>query len=912
MNSHSDDTNPLKDFFEFHGAQLVAGRITPDEVVSDFERNFVWEDELVLTAKLRTYFADFLFRQNYQDQSVQQLEIAEKVLRSNIDEWECKEVLSYNLAIAADYYKVDNPDRALVLLDEALKYAIGQYVSDQSALQRPPFTIRYKDILENDFSLYLFGYIAITYARTFVILKNHMASELKEAMMWYDMACGFTARLLRTGDAENLKMVLTSACHEMLGLFMGAGENSGFELDLEDDEYADTMTGFDSLFGDDGVDFDKLDSFKILQSVSPISIITPIIFKNEFAEEEEEAISRLLPTLNAEKHQLEIACCKYLTEKIKYTNGADDVEIDQLIEYLDVFMEHLQRGHPWIVNFELFIAKVICRKEQLTQDALDWLSLSIAESTILIADGSFVNQLSIVGHLELLAEVCQDQFTNAFIFFRKLAFSYQITYFHEIFDGGTSLRDTFSLLDVSPEDLIKALMAEGRIGEAFEVQLGLGKLLERHYGETEAKKRTLSFTPLEEQLLLVLETLISRSPDSLETKVNQVRVTLKHIIETLVEEADKLQKQTQQLSTDLINKDRGELLDSDVAVLHYLSLENQISIVIVTKAREQAFYTEISRELLAENIRTFLELLKATGEDNWAWSYKEQGQKLYDNLIGDAVRQFLVANGIKRLLLAPHGVLRFVPFHALFDGEKYLIEDFAISLLADHTVGELKENDNRLNEIFLLGATFADQKKVVSLPNVNQELDSIRDIVEQSSSKRNVLYECREEQFNASTLTGIFAAPFGILHIASHFVANPANVGESEFQLGDGSKMQLKQLVRAADQGYASRLLVLSACETGYPSVSTMDNNTPAMLFHQCGVRSVVSSLWRIADESTSLLMKEFYAHLLNGNDANADFALRHAQLQMLGGKYGDEYRHPFYWAAFMLSGDWKFSIHIK
>ena len=75
--------------------------------------------------------------------------------------------------------------------------------------------------------------------------------------------------------------------------------------------------------------------------------------------------------------------------------------------------------------------------------------------------------------------------------------------------------------------------------------------------------------------------------------------------------------------------------------------------------------------------------------------------------------------------------------------------------------------------------------------------------------------------------------------------------------------------------------------------------------FQYAGARSVVASLWEVSDRSTALLMRRFYAALHAG--AAKDEALRQAQLSVLRGPQGQNgFAHPFHWAAFELTGDWR------
>ena len=84
--------------------------------------------------------------------------------------------------------------------------------------------------------------------------------------------------------------------------------------------------------------------------------------------------------------------------------------------------------------------------------------------------------------------------------------------------------------------------------------------------------------------------------------------------------------------------------------------------------------------------------------------------------------------------------------------------------------------------------------------------------------------------------------------------------------------------------------------------------------FQYAGARSVVASLWSVADETTAALMKRFYWYLKAGK--SKDVALREAQMELISGLISSENlqgqvikfdaSHPFYWAAFQLNGDWR------
>lgn len=92
-----------------------------------------------------------------------------------------------------------------------------------------------------------------------------------------------------------------------------------------------------------------------------------------------------------------------------------------------------------------------------------------------------------------------------------------------------------------------------------------------------------------------------------------------------------------------------------------------------------------------------------------------------------------------------------------------------------------------------------------------------------------------------------------------------------------------------------TKLVVLSACDTGKGSINLTGRvNGLQEAFKMAGVESIVMSLWQVPDESTSLLMKEFYEALFNGFN-------RHDALKIARKKVREIYPDPYYWGAFVI-----------
>lgn len=128
----------------------------------------------------------------------------------------------------------------------------------------------------------------------------------------------------------------------------------------------------------------------------------------------------------------------------------------------------------------------------------------------------------------------------------------------------------------------------------------------------------------------------------------------------------------------------------------------------------------------------------------------------------------------------------------------------------------------------------------------------------------------------------------------------------SNLLLGDGTKLTLEDIKNAPDDLFKGvELLTLSACETGVQKERESDGREIdgfAELAQRKGAKSVLASLWKVDDESTSQLMTQFYQTRQTKKLTKAE-ALQKAQLNLLADK---QYSHPYYWSPFVLIGNWR------
>ncbi len=166
-------------------------------------------------------------------------------------------------------------------------------------------------------------------------------------------------------------------------------------------------------------------------------------------------------------------------------------------------------------------------------------------------------------------------------------------------------------------------------------------------------------------------------------------------------------------------------------------------------------------------------------------------------------------------------------------------------------------------------------------------------------------------QANRAAVMSPSLKQFSIIHFATHGILNDKHPELS------GIVLSLVNERGESEDGYLTLhdiysldlpvdLVVLSACRTGIGKQVRGEGLLGLTRgFMYAGSPRVVASLWHVDDEASAELMRRFYLYMLRNNDkTSASAALRKAKLDMMQG--GSEWRAPYYWAGFVLQGDWK------
>ncbi len=241
--------------------------------------------------------------------------------------------------------------------------------------------------------------------------------------------------------------------------------------------------------------------------------------------------------------------------------------------------------------------------------------------------------------------------------------------------------------------------------------------------------------------------------------------------------------------------------------------------------------------------------------------------------------------------VVPHGLLHYLPFAALTDGQRYFGDEHAIFYLPSASVLPFIQKKSKPVGAQMLAIAKSQAEGMPVLQHADEEAEAVAGLFSTRAFTAG----------NASKMEFLKrAGASSMLHIAAHAELNTANPLFSRIMLGGGKDdtgaLEVRE-VYDLDLSNAS-LVVLSSCETQLGRQSQGDDIVGLnRAFIYAGTPTVVASLWTVDDESTSYLMKSFYTHLKRG--LTKAEALQAAQKEAR-----KKYPHPYYWAGFVLTGD--------
>lgn len=330
--------------------------------------------------------------------------------------------------------------------------------------------------------------------------------------------------------------------------------------------------------------------------------------------------------------------------------------------------------------------------------------------------------------------------------------------------------------------------------------------------------------------------------------------------------------------------------DPKAAVFYPIILPDRLEVIVKLPGLPlQNYKVDIAQsklEKLLSQLRKNLSL---------AYTLKEVhllSEQIYDWLIKPA-QESLAKSHVETLVFVLDGELRNIPMAALYDGQQYLIEKYAIALSPGLQMLPPQPIDRVRLKALSAGLTIARQG-FDALPGVGAELNQIK-----SAVPGVVLFN---QNFTTRALQNqLQETDFSIVHLATH--AQFSSLAAKTYILAWDKPIFVKDLdllLRSKDSQHSTiELLVLSACQT-----AAGDNRAAlglAGVAVKAGARSTLATLWTVDDEASSVLMSKFY-HELTKRKVNKAQALRIAQLAVL---QSQKYEHPRNWSSYVLLGNW-------
>lgn len=453
------------------------------------------------------------------------------------------------------------------------------------------------------------------------------------------------------------------------------------------------------------------------------------------------------------------------------------------------------------------------------------------------------------------------------------------------------------------ENLAKIYLAENRIKKAFAIiEKARARVLAESLGganQSSANQNKVSIK-LTKKLEVLREELnwfysrLSRADEAeIETLQREAQRREKQIADVMrqIESTRSSASDTQttanraDANAQLVRQLQNQLSDRK-ALVEFVNFDGDLSAFVITGKKIQ-YAANLAKEseilALLEGLQFQFDAMRYGAEslDKFVGELKKRADFYLRELNEKLFKLLEKLVGSRKLIVVPVGALHYVPFHALFDGENYLIEKHEVAYSPSATVWQFLASKplRKAKNAFLMG--FADER----IPFVNSEIEILNRIFPKAKSFTG----------DAATFAAFIenAPHFDVLHLACHGNFRPENPLFSSLHLADGS-ITVKDICA---QRLKAEIVTLSACETGLNKIFAGDEILGlARGFLSAGAKSLILSLWTVNDEAATDLMKTFYTELQTGKTASE--ALKIAQCNFI-----ERNVHPYFWSPFALIG---------
>jgi CHAT domain-containing protein len=452
--------------------------------------------------------------------------------------------------------------------------------------------------------------------------------------------------------------------------------------------------------------------------------------------------------------------------------------------------------------------------------------------------------------------------------------------------------------------------AERAIGERYDQAAGA---VAAAWAEWNALNEKKGRTPEEDARLLKLNKQLEDAETSFQAFVSQELYQQLGKNKNADSDVRELEQKTSDLQAVLREVEPGT-----VALYTVAAPERLIVILVLPDVRIAREYP-IKPEALRDKVFKFWRALSTNSPDALP-----AAQELYKIVLGP-VEKDLEAAHAKTLMWSLDDVLRYIPIAALHDGRQYVVEKYRNEVFTLSSISKLKDEPRvKAWQILAMGVSKS-YGGSQPLPSVPGELHGI--VRAKAGSPGGLLegVELLDDDFTEEAFTQALAQRFPLVHIASHFLFQAGVDDLSYLLLGGktdaGEHLTLAHIKTAPNIRFLNtELLTLSACDTAMSGERNgREIDGLGEVAQRKGAKAVVASLWSVSDRSTGALMRKFYETWTANPGMPKAEALRQAQVALLHGDVKpegapaagaaaapDSFTHPYYWAPFILIGNWR------
>jgi len=355
------------------------------------------------------------------------------------------------------------------------------------------------------------------------------------------------------------------------------------------------------------------------------------------------------------------------------------------------------------------------------------------------------------------------------------------------------------------------------------------------------------------------------------------------LVDSLEINSTRLQTQIDKIISGVLEKEFTEYEFND-----YIEYVETDSFIYILSDINNGFFGVASKKQVTKHLETVLSKIKSRNNDNLL----HELSVLTELLIPFPLKK------LNHLEIIPDGKLHLLPFEILRVDNKYLFESYSVSHQLHHKTYKQSNTKIKNNAAFCLVPVYDEDPEITQLVNrgnlgplpfAKKEASAIKEILGLVDIKNNI---------NPMDL-GTLLKEKNIFHYSGHGYADSEHmylaIKDMNNEITHVNEQQIQFMQNDLE------LVCLSACETGIGEYESGEGiRSVANSFLNSGARTIVQSLWKVNDQSTSQLISRFYKNLKKGDDKPV--ALQKAKIWFLEHATAEN-SHPYYWAGFTLTG---------